>query len=100
MARRICITVPRALRQVARIRAWWQKNREKAPLAFDEDFDEAVDLLYAHPEVGVLVRGTRGVRTRRIYLPRVRYYIYYQVTPNAIFIVAVIHASRRPPRGL
>ena len=55
MARRICITVPRALRQIAGIRAWWQKNREKAPLAFDEDFDAAVDLLYNHPEVGVVV---------------------------------------------
>jgi plasmid stabilization system protein ParE len=101
VARRICITVPRALRQIAGIRAWWRENREKAPRAFDEDFDEAVDLLYKQPEVGVVVGRTRGgVRTRRIFLERVRYYIYYQVTPNAIFIVAVIQAARRPPRGL
>jgi plasmid stabilization system protein ParE len=79
---------------------WWRKNREKAPLAFDEDFDDALSLILRHSEVGVVVTGTRGLRTRRIYLERVRYYVYYQVTANAIFIVAVIHASRRPPRGL
>lgn len=101
MARRICITVPRALRQIANIRVWWKNNREKAPRAFDEHLDEAVDLLFKQPEVGVVVGGTRGgLRTRRIFLERVRYYIYYQVTPNAIFIVAVIQAARRQPRRL
>jgi len=76
------------------------KEQGKAPFAFDEDFAAALDLILRHPEAGVVVGGTRGVRTRRIFLERVRYNIYYQVFDKAIFIVAVIHSSRRPPRRL
>ena len=50
---------------------------------------------------GVVVVPTRKrMFMRRIYLPRMRYYIYYLNSAPGIEILALWHASRRPPRGL
>jgi len=99
VARRILITVPRAQRQIAIARQWWLDNREKAPQAFDADLEKAYDLICEHADVGLVVRRTRSRRTRRIYIQRIRYYLYYDVTDKAIIVVAVTHAARgHPPR--
>jgi len=100
VARRPLIVLPRAQREIAANAAWWRRNREKAPSAFDEDLDQAYDLILAHPEVGVAIRNTRRKGARRLHLERIRYDIYYEVTEGAIFILTVRHASRRPPRRL
>jgi plasmid stabilization system protein ParE len=100
VARRPLIVLPRAQQEIAANAAWWRRNREKAPAAFDEDLDQAYDLILAHPEVGVAIRNTRRKGARRLHLERIRYDIYYEVTERAIFILTVRHASRRPPRRL
>ena len=41
--------VPGAARQVADARDWWFANRDKAPLAFDEDLDDLIGLLEHAP---------------------------------------------------
>ena len=96
MARRLIVT-PRAQRQIARHRAWWLRNRDKAPQAFDEDLERAYLLLLDRPQIGQLVRTKRRRGARRLLLDRVRYYLYYEVG-DAIVILALWHASRRPPR--
>jgi plasmid stabilization system protein ParE len=100
VARRPLIVTPRAQRQIVANAAWWRRNREKAPTAFDEDLDQAYDLILAHPEVGTAVRNTRRRGARRLYLERIRYDLYYEVTERAIFILILWQSSRRPPRGL
>jgi plasmid stabilization system protein ParE len=100
VARRILITIPRAQRQIAIAREWWRENREKAPHAFDEDLERAFALILDHAETGVLVRKTSSQRTRRLYIARISYYLYYEATDNAILVIRLRHSSRRPPRGL
>jgi plasmid stabilization system protein ParE len=100
VARRILITIPRAQRQIAIARDWWRENREKAPHAFDEDLERAYTLILKHAEAGVVVRKTRSARTRRLYIERINYYLYYEASETAIVVIRLRHASRRPPRGL
>ena len=99
MARRLVITVPRAKREIAAARTWWRKNRDKAPLAFDEDLPRAIDLILGRPEVGAKVGGTKRPGARRLFLERIRYYLYYEVTEGAIFVLSLTHTARqRLPR--
>jgi plasmid stabilization system protein ParE len=100
VARRILITIPRAQRQIAAARDWWSENREKAPFAFDEDLQNAYALIVEHAHAGVIVRETSSRRTRRLYLARIRYYLYYEVSERAIIVIRLRHSSRRPRRGL
>ena len=94
MARRILITVTRAKRQIAAAREWWKDNRDKAPSAFDEDLERTLDLIVEHPAVGAAVRNTRSRRTRRLYIERIGYYLYYDVTDEAILVVGLRHSAR------
>lgn len=52
---------------------WWLENRPKAPEAFSEE-----------------------IEVRRVFLGRIRYYLYYQAFPatEIIEVLAVWHASR------
>jgi plasmid stabilization system protein ParE len=100
VARRQLIVTPRAQRQIAGNGEWWRENRHKASDAFDHDLEGAYDLILAHPEVGVMVGNTRRRGARRLHLERIHYDLYYEVTEQAILILALWHSSRRPPRGL
>jgi len=70
---------------------------ERAPEAFDEEIERAYLLLLDRPNVGQAIRTKRRGGARRIYLERIRYYMYYEAK-DAIFILTLWHASRRPPR--
>jgi len=88
---------PVARRQMIDARHWWRRNRHKAPNAFDEDIDEVLTQLADEPRAGLAVRGRlRGMR--RIYLARIRYYLYYRVLPEFVQVTAIRHAARRPRR--
>ncbi|MFO0725872.1 MAG: type II toxin-antitoxin system RelE/ParE family toxin [Myxococcota bacterium] len=80
-------------------RAWWAAHRPKAPLAIEEDFDEAMQRLEEHGDkigapIGPLRRGYR-----RLLLPRVRYYVYFRHLDKAgvIEVLALWHVSRGEP---
>jgi plasmid stabilization system protein ParE len=92
------IVSPRARRQLDRALTWWVKNRDKAPEAFDEDVEETFELIVHHAGIGQPVRARKGM-IRRVLMPRVRYYVYYRLTErDELVVLAVWHASRRPPR--
>ena len=79
-------------------RAWWEVNRPKAPLALQEDFDDAMERLERLGDRGgveLLSPGQRG-GYRRLLLPRVRYYLYFRVVDDAgaIEVLALWHVSR------
>lgn len=95
MSTRRLIISPRASRQLDAARGWWRRNRDKAPAAFDEDIDATFALLLERPFTGTPERK-RGLR--RVLLERVRYYVYYRVTDEAVEVAIVWHASRRPPK--
>jgi len=89
---------PRARKQAAAALTWWLRNRDKAPDAFNDDLEEMLQSIAADPATGQLGK-TRQKNLRRVFMERVRYYLYYRVTPrDEIEVLAIWHASRRPPR--
>jgi len=87
-----------ATRQIRVAADWWRRHRDKAPHAFDDDIDDAFDLIRREPGVGVPVRYGRHSEVRRLFLDRIRYYVYYRVVNDTITVLAIRHASRRPPK--
>lgn len=84
--------------QVAVARSWWIQNREKAPGAFDEDLQRALELLLTMPRIGRPLRSRHARPLRRLTLERIRYYLYYRVEEETIYLLSLWHTSRRPPR--
>jgi plasmid stabilization system protein ParE len=93
MALRIKISA-RASRQVQTAAAWWEQNRPAAPGAIGADFGESVALLTEQPGIGAKYEGARTPGVRRLYLSRVRYFIYYKVEEGVLHVLAFWHASR------
>lgn len=90
----------RAAAEIAAAVDWWAMNRPAAPGAITDAIQEAVDMVRAAPEVGVLVPGARLSGIRRIFLDRIDYHLYYRVNArrSRIAVLAFWHARRRPPR--
>ncbi len=89
----------RAAREVKEAAEWWQENRPAASGAIGKDFGEAVALLAEQPGIGAKHSGSRLGSLRRLYLSRVRYFIYYVADESTLKVLAFWHASREhPPR--
>ncbi len=82
------------MRDIDRASAWWKRNRDKAPRAFDEDVDAALAFLRTHPHAGTPYRG-RASGIRSLWLDRIGYFIYYRQRANDVIeVVRLWHASR------
>lgn len=57
-------------------------------------FGESVALLAEQPGIGAEYAGARTPGVRRLYLGRVRYFVYYKATPTELRVLAFWHASR------
>jgi plasmid stabilization system protein ParE len=84
----------RAAAQVRKAAQWWLENRPMAPGAIATDFGEALALLAEQPGIGTPYLGARVPGVRRLFLGRVRYFIYYRATPESLDVLAFWHASR------
>ncbi len=83
-----------AIRQIDRASAWWQKNRDKAPDAFDDDTHAAFESLRVNPYAGTPIRA-RHPGVRALWLERIGYFIYYRIVEDRmVLVLAVWHASR------
>ena len=91
---------PRALAQIERAAAWWALNRPAALNAIADDFEEATKLLRQHPGVGARSSSPHYPDLRRLYLSRVKYHLYYRVTPGKLEVLAFWHASRGSGPGV
>lgn len=82
--------------QITKASAWWDANRPKAPGAFREEIERALELVSAQPQIGARTGNVKLTGVRRIHLSRIHYYIYYRVkeTPESVEILALWHASR------
>jgi plasmid stabilization system protein ParE len=77
--------------------AWWEENRPKAPGAVREDVESALRRLERlGPVLGA--KSMRGGHRewRRMTLPRIRYYLYFEVVEpsRTIEVMALWHISR------
>lgn len=98
MTLRLRVTA-RAAVQIERADAWWRENRLAAPTALRDDLRAAFDLLMHQPAIGSRLSASRVVGGRRLYLERVRYFVYYGVEGDELRILAFWHAGRgREPR--
>ena len=90
---RIVNTAARAIIEAA---DWWASNRPKAPSAFVEDLERALQLIASQPAIGARAQNAKLEGVRRVHLTRVRYYLYYRIakSPPAIEVLAFWHTSR------
>ena len=87
------------LAQVEVAAEWWAQNRHDAPNAVHNDLAEILSLLCEHPGVGTPSNSYRIKGLRRVFLSRIRYYVYYRETGEVLEVLAFWHASRgQPPR--
>lgn len=93
MTRRIKIDA-RAAAEIEAARNWWLDNRRAAPTAFDEEVERALDIIRHMPDVGQPVEDPHDPDQRRIFLPRVRYHLYYRASADVVEVRALWHASR------
>jgi plasmid stabilization system protein ParE len=75
-------------------KAWWKKNRDKAPTLLRDELKRALALLKAQPLIGeqALTEGVEGLR--RFYLQGSHYFIYYAVHDEDVEVLRLWHASR------
>lgn len=84
----------RAASQIHKAAEWWAENRPAAPGAVRTDIGEALTLLAQQPGIGVTYEGASTKGVRRLLVGRIRYFIYYRVTPEALEVLTVWHVSR------
>ena len=85
---------PRALREIHRAAEWWSKSRLAAPGAIESDLKDALNTLVEQPGIGSKVENRRSPETRRLYLVRTRYFVYYRPKGAFLEVLAFWHASR------
>jgi len=85
---------PRAQREIERAAEWWAQNRAAAPGAVRKDVEAAVALLVEEPGIGTRVETSRSDVVRRLFLPRIKYFVYYRVRGRMLEVVAFWHSSR------
>lgn len=93
---RVTASAAQAIADAAR---WWRDNRTKAPDAFADEIERALQLIALHPGIGARATNLRLAGVRRIHLSRIRYHLYYRVTAasEAIEVLAFWHSSRGAP---
>lgn len=87
---------PRAQREIEQAAEWWAENRPAAPGAVRKDVEAALALLVEEPGIGTQIETARSdtETVRRLYLTRIRYFVYYRVRGKFLELVAFWHASR------
>ena len=85
---------PRAQREIERAAEWWAENRPAAIGAVRLDIEAALALLVEEPGIGTTIETPSADIVRRLYLSRIRYFIYYRVRSELLEVVAFWHSSR------
>lgn len=97
MSRKLPIRVVQtAADQITQASPWWAANRPKAPAAFREEIERALELVSAQPQIGAKAGNVKLEGVRRIHLSRIHYHLYYRVreSPEIVEILALWHTSR------
>jgi plasmid stabilization system protein ParE len=92
----------RAARQVRAASTWWLENRDKAPLAFSDDLDDAFELIVDNPKLGEPIHHTTILSARRLLMRRTQFYLYYSIDEQSksVEVLALWHTSRGTPPTL
>jgi plasmid stabilization system protein ParE len=85
-----------AARQIREAEAWWRINRTAAPDAIAEELQRAFSLIASQPYAGGRATNVRLPNVRRVFMPRIKYHVYYHVAGASEYVevVAFWHARR------
>ena len=70
------------------------------PGAVRKDIEADLALLVEEPGIGTRIDTARADKVRRLYLPRIRYFVYYRVRENFLDVVGFWHSSREAEPSL
>lgn len=70
------------------------ENRPAAAGAIHMDLEASLALLVEEPGIGTKIETSRSDSVRRLYLSRIRYFLYYRVRHGLLEVVAFWHSSR------
>jgi len=85
--------VGRAALQIEEAASWWLANRTATPTAFRDDLEQAVSLISEQTSIAAATNSAlTGVS--RVFLGRIRYFLYYRVQPDQVEILALWHSIR------
>ncbi len=83
---------PDAVNEAAAAREWYAERSPAAALAFQVAVDEAIARIAEAPQRWPVYLGN----TRRYLMHRFPYLVIYQTTDEAIQVLAIAHAKRKP----
>ena|SRR5437667_8616124 len=85
-----------ATHHIHKAEEWWRENRVAAPNALHEQLQRAFSLITVQPKIGSRATAVRLAGIRRIFLPAIKYYLYYRLVggPERIQVVALWHSRR------
>lgn len=86
--------VGRATLQIEEAASWWLDNRTAAPTAFRDDLEQAFSLISEQPSIGAAATNSALTGVRRVFLGRIRYFLYYRIQPDQVKILALWHSNR------
>jgi len=86
----------RAGHQIRAAATWWLRYRDKAPLAFADDLEDAFRLLADVPRVGQPIPHPQLAALRRVLMARTQYHLYYVLDESGLTveILALWHSRR------
>jgi plasmid stabilization system protein ParE len=93
VSRRV-VTTPTAEAQIAAIDSWWRAHRTSAPGLFLAELEQGLGLLERMSFAGASYPVSPIAGVRRLLLSESRFHVYYIVADDAVFVLAVWHASR------
>ena len=80
---------------------WWRTNRTAARVTVWQEVQQAFVAISSEPRVGSRAHDVVLPNVQRIFLPVIKYYLYYRVlsNPDRVEILALWHRRRgtRPP---
>jgi plasmid stabilization system protein ParE len=77
-----------------RVVEWWAANRPGAPGAVRKEFQRTLALLAQQPGMGTPVHQASSPGVRRIYIQRIRYWVYFRVREDRLEVLSIWHSSR------
>ena len=91
---------PRAVGEIHQAARWWAFHRPSASGAIESDIAAVLAALVEQPGIGSKVDNARDAGTRRVYLARVGYFLYYRPKGGFLDVVAFWHSSREREPGV
>ena len=85
-----------AVQHIRQAEMWWRNNRKAAPNAIRQELERTFTLIALQPQIGSRATNVKLQGVRRIFLPAIKYHLYWHVVsePERVEVVAFWHSRR------